>query len=461
VANLLHDVSRELRDRSGKWTKGGAALERMSHEAAGEQTHEGVLAKVRSIPEGKGKTVNGHWVDRPAEEGHKYRVKLKTSDKGKRDTRTYDTPEEAAAALHSGSHSGAAPSPPAPSPPKAPAPSPPSTMNFSEITDRLRDIGQGQRIGINGVGVTGVGNGRYEVQIGRTKMVYGSENSAALAIQDKKHHIGGVKPDVLRKTIQPGGVAHPKELLVRVQDNAENKKRMRQKVLHASTIQARHTPDMVSKTEVTVTKAPHGRRGRALASHTGSGNTLHIKPDVLIGNNTQAVLEHSVNSGWWPKTDPEHDLATNVMIHEYGHGVHGMIMKHGIISTSRHQPNTDDPKEQEFWRGFADAINHEAGGYTNAVTQPKTSDAMVTRPVPGWSDPSLPSTETRFVPRMNVGAWISRNKSAISQYVSRYGSSNQNEMFAELWTEYVLSSKPRAPAKYFGDYVTDHLGGQG
>lgn len=436
MANAIHDVSRELRDPHGKWTKGGAALRRMVHEAEGSQTAEGTLAKVRDIPEGKGKTVNGHWVDRPAEEGHKYRVKLKTGDKGKRDTKVYDTPEEAAHALHTGSHNGAGPHPPsAPLPPRPPAPPSPPGMNFSEITDRLRDIGIHQRIGINGVGVTYQGHGKYEVQIGRTKMIYGSENSAALAIQDKKHHIGGVKPDILRETARPtGGVAHPKDLIIKAQASADNKKLMRQKILKATTIQAQYTPDMVSKTEYTITKTPHGKRGRALASSTGSGNTIHIKPDVLVGNNTQAVLEHSVNSGWWPKTDPQHDLATNVLIHENGHGLHGLLIRHGIIESSRHQPYTDNPQEHEFWKGFAGAINKQE---PFSVSVPKT------------------------VPRMNVGGWLRTNRPAIARHVSRYGSSNQNEMFAELWTEYVLSSAPRAPAKYFGDYVTQKLGGQG
>lgn len=438
VANAIHDVSRELRDPHGKWTKGGAALERMVHEAAGEHTQEGTLAKVRGIPENKGKTVNGHWVDRPAEEGHKYRVKLKTGDKGKRDTRTYDTPEEAAKALHTGSHNGTGPG----SPPAAPSPSPPSGMNFSEITDRLRDIQPGQRIGINGVGVTAHPNGKYEVQIGRTKMIYGSENSAALAIQDKKHHIGGVKPDVLRETIRPGGVAHPKELVIKTPASVEDKKRMRQAVLHATTIQAKHTPDMVSKTEVTVTKAPHGKRGRnaPLASHTGSGNTLHIRPDVLIGNNTQAVLDNGVSTGWWVPTDKEHDLATNVMIHEFGHGIHGLALRSGILAASRHSPTATGKPEQDFWRGFAASIN-QAEGF--AVVPPKTEMDAYGRT------------------SMNVDTWLRQNRAAVAKHVSRYGSKNLNEMMAELWTEYNLSSNPRPPAKYVGDYITSRLEGKG
>ena len=100
-----HDVSHELREpHSGKWTKGGQALSRMAHEA--------VAAKVKGIEPGGGKNIKGHWVDRPASEGGKYRVKLKTGDKGKRDTRVYASAEEAAKAVHSDSHSASAPAAP-------------------------------------------------------------------------------------------------------------------------------------------------------------------------------------------------------------------------------------------------------------------------------------------------------------------------------------------------------------
>jgi len=58
---------------------------------------------------------------------------------------------------------------------------------------------------------------------------------------------------------------------------------------------------------------------------------------------------------------------------------------------------------------------------------------------------------------MDIGSWFARNKRIIKTKVSEYGSSNLNEMMAELWTEYRLNSTPRAPAKYFGDYVLSHL----
>lgn len=107
MASLAHDVSRELRDpHSGKWSKGGSVLDRMAHEAAGG--HERTLAQVHGIKPGGGKQVNGHWVDRPSSEGGKFRVKLKKPGERGRDTRTYSSPEDAARALHTGSHTSPA-----------------------------------------------------------------------------------------------------------------------------------------------------------------------------------------------------------------------------------------------------------------------------------------------------------------------------------------------------------------
>jgi len=127
-----HDVSRELRDpHSGKWSRGGAILGRMAHEVAGK--HEATHAKVSAIPAGGGKNIGGHWVER---KGDQYHVKLKTSTRGKRDSKVYDNPEDAARAVHTGSHAspgsetaarGVAGSGRAPAAPEAPRPSPGST----------------------------------------------------------------------------------------------------------------------------------------------------------------------------------------------------------------------------------------------------------------------------------------------------------------------------------------------
>ena len=246
-------------------------------------------------------------------------------------------------------------------------------------------------------------------------------------------------------------VAHPKSL--RIIEGAsrgkEEDKRMRQAILRASTIQAQHTPGLVDKTEVTVTKAPHGEWGtNVLASHTGRANTLHVKPEVLVGSNKEAVRKANVG-GWWVPTDAHHDLSDNVLIHEYGHGVHGMLESKGLVKSDKNNQWTDIPAEHELWRGFADAINKEE---PHSVSQPQVKSVPLT-----MSKAKGRGYETRMVDRMDIGTWIYENKGAIKRHVSRYGGENQNEMMAELWTEYKLSSKPRAPAKHFGDWVTRQL----
>jgi hypothetical protein len=249
----------------------------------------------------------------------------------------------------------------------------------------------------------------------------------------------------------PRGIAHPKSLKIAGSANRgeDDNKRMRQAVLRASTIQSQHTPALVGKTDITITKTPHGKRDTStLASHTGSLNTLHVKPEVLVGSNAEAVRKANVG-GWWVKTDAHHQLSDNVLIHEYGHGVHGMLTEKGIMRSTKLQPKTDLPAEQRFWQGFADALG---------VERPAVMEVPVTRPGPGGK-----GYATHIEPQMNVGQWLFRSQTnnAIARHVSKYAATNQNEMLAELWTEYKLSSSPRAPAKYFGDWVTQQLGKAG
>jgi hypothetical protein len=240
-------------------------------------------------------------------------------------------------------------------------------------------------------------------------------------------------------------VAHPKSLKIAGSANRgiDDNKKMRREVLRASTIQAQHTPTLVGKTEVTITKAPHGERNTStLASHTGKENTLHVKPEVLIGSNAEAVRKANVG-GWWVPTDAHHNLSDNVLIHEYGHGVHGMLISKGIINTTKIQQFADKPAEHELWNGLADAMG---------ISRPSVKSIPLTMSGPGGK-----GYETRIVDRMDVGNWLYDNKAAVQKKVSKYGSTNQNEMMAELWTEYKLSSKPRAPAQFFGNWVMSQL----
>src|SRR5262249_44408374 len=101
---VAHDVSDELRDPHGRWTKGGSALRRMVREAASTRTgpsHEEITGHIRNIQKGSGRTIGGHHIDRTQKD--KYRVGLK-KEGGGRDTRLYDSPEDAARAMHEGKH---------------------------------------------------------------------------------------------------------------------------------------------------------------------------------------------------------------------------------------------------------------------------------------------------------------------------------------------------------------------
>ena len=441
---VKHDVSHELRDSHGKWTRGGAALRRMVNEAVDSQSQESVLAKIHSLQEGQGRNINGHWVDRPASEGHKYRVKLKTTERGKRDAKVYGSPEEAARAIHEGRHGPTvetAPGSPPNAPPRRepPAGKAPFTGRWNAANEDVKGSPEHtfNRLLDNGVNsmpakrmvAQAYQNGTSEVEEGLFVQYDKATDKYSVHVYAPKR-----KPEeeTFRKSVTTGGVHHPKSLEVKVQASAEDKKRMRQQVLKATTKQAEVTPDLVSRTAITVTKAPHGRRGTlTLASHTGQGNTLHVKPEVLIGNNADNVLKYQVDNGWWVPTDNSHDLSMNVNTHEFGHGTHGELNRLGILKANRANGTIHDEEEIQFWRELAETMGARP-------------------PKPGFKDSS-------GRPGFNIAHWHSENKSVIEQKVSRYSGSNMNEMIAELWTEYRLSSHPRPPAKYFGDYVTRYL----
>jgi len=439
-----HDVSRELRDPHGQWTRGGAALRRMVQEAVDSQSHEAVLAKVQAIPEGQGKNIGGHWVDRPASEGHKYRVKLKTADKGKRDAKVYASPEEAARAIHAGTHGPTvetAPGSPPSAPPRREVPSgrAPFTGRWNVDNEHVKGSPEHTFNRLMDNGVNSMPAKRMVAQAyqeGKSDVVEGLVVHYDKSTDKYSVHVFvPPKPKTegtFREAVSTGGVHHPKSLEVAVRASVEDKKRMRQQVLKATTKQAEITPDLVSRTDITVTRAPHGHKGTStLASHTGQGNTLHVKPEVLIGNNADNVLKYQVDNGWWVPTDNSHDLSMNVNTHEFGHGTHGELNRLGVLKANRNNATIHDEEEAQFWHGLAEAMGARP-------------------PRPGFKDSS-------GRPGFNIAHWHSENKSVIEKKVSRYSGTNMNEMIAELWTEYRLSSHPRPPAKYFGDYVTKYL----
>jgi hypothetical protein len=230
-------------------------------------------------------------------------------------------------------------------------------------------------------------------------------------------------------------VHQPADVRFGVKLTEADRKRSRQAIYHASTIQAESTPDIVGKTTFTVLKNPSYRGGgssNTLAAHSGRLHEVTIKPEVMTGSNAQRILENGQKTNHWIPADKEHDLATNVMIHEYGHGVHAEMVDRDLMQSLRGGKDTIKTSEQEFWNAFAKTI--------------------------GASMP--PMGKDRGRPAMKVNFWFGQNRDKIAKAVSRYGASSLNEMLAELWAEYKLSSNPRPPAKLYGDFAMSKLGGK-
>lgn len=371
---MAHDVSRELRGVHGRWSRSAEALKRMSDEARKPPDLQEIHNQVKGVSNGP--VGSGKQINRFSVHN--------MGDKGIRvrmpgQTQHYKDPVEASVAVFEGKHH----------------------EGKSNLGEFLRAVTAGE-----------------------------PEVKREPTLEERFKGQVGQAPEV----IHPGSL----DIAQSASKGTDRNKTMRQQVLKASTHQGQVTPNLVKKTQVTITNAPHGKRGgTTLASHTGTGNTLHVKPEVLIGSNAQSVLDHSAKQGWWVPTDKQHDLSMNVMTHEYGHGVHGEMRKRGIIMTTKANGYASYKPEQDFWRGLAKKLG---------TRDPE----MVSQPF--GSSYGRPGDNNY----MDIGNWFSRNKAAIKKGVSTYGAENINEMMAELWTEYRLSSNPRPAAKYVGDYITSH-----
>jgi len=448
------DVSRELRGEHGRWARSAAGLRRMSQEAGEarapmslEQAHAKMLDIRKNFERGKGYQVNGFTVHNMGDEGLRVRMPGQT--------KIYKDPREAAVAVFRKAHheEGRAP---IPLPGGAPAPEPPRRPHL--VTGAKISTGLGNRKSVEYNGeyagtIYSTHEGKYRAFYnGKPVGEFASPEEAANSIvsqhiatkrgsprpEEPPRFPAGITPPKRREiTTEPGirGQVEPGSLAITASGvSRDDKVMIRGKVLRASAHQGQVTPNLVKKTQITVTKTPHGRRKQAtLASHTGQLNTLHIKPSVMTGAHSESTLRYN-RGGWWVPTDDKHDLSMNVMTHEFGHGVHGELNRQGIILANRQSPYAKTDREQAFWNGFADALG-------------------VPRPV----RQEVPQYVSETGNYMDIGRWFAQNKRTIKQKVSEYGSSNLNEMMAELWTEYRLNSTPRAPAKYFGDYVLSHL----
>jgi hypothetical protein len=206
---------------------------------------------------------------------------------------------------------------------------------------------------------------------------------------------------------------------------------------------------------VTVTDTPLAGQRTALAAYGGSSlyGSLSVHPKVFPHSATsmtgasvkgpfrdipgmettpERVLANAKEAGWWVPTDDKWSLADNIIAHEVGHGVNDSVFDR---SGSQGIPN-----DSKFWIDFSDKLG---------VVAPKAKGL-------DFSDRTKPSGVKSYS-SPDIERWMVANKSQITDLVSTYGSSDPHEMFAELWSEYTLSSNPRPPAKLYGDYVTQLL----
>lgn len=108
----------ELRDPHGQWTRGGAVLHRLAHEASAARGASGpdpkeVHARISSLPKGKRVGISGHVVDNIPSKGLRVRIKGEGSQH-------YDSSHSAAEAVLRGSHKGGTPAPRVPFPKEGP-----------------------------------------------------------------------------------------------------------------------------------------------------------------------------------------------------------------------------------------------------------------------------------------------------------------------------------------------------
>lgn len=419
------DVSSELRGEHGKWSKSAAMKRVIESATAGER-----VAPPHDFKEGDtvryktGSLGTVHHIDSE----NKIHV-VWNRGRGK----------PVATPAHHLTHVGETPKPPAAETKKS---------SLADIRKGMLGLRENEPLALNGHKVTLLSNGQYEVDIKGHLGRYDYPYQAAEALHKEEHTSNAhpprdIKEQTLRETLGAPipKVAHPEELIIspttQKMYGTDKQKKMRQTILAASTKQAEVTPHMVGMTKVQVTLSPHGERGTStLASHTGGLHTLHIKPEVLVGSNAEAVRKANVG-GWWVPTDDHHDLGMNVMTHEYGHGVHALAVHTGILQATKSN-STTSAAEQAFWKELAKRIDAQGSGRVN---QPRVTP------------------ERRGRNEMSLAAWHSLNKEGIKQNVGKYAASNLNELVAELWTEYRLSSKPRPAAQYYGDYLTKRLKG--
>lgn len=196
----------------------------------------------------------------------------------------------------------------------------------------------------------------------------------------------------------------------------ETEIKMKREIKTAAGHQADFVPGLASKLTYTVTPLVKTKKGDSTVGlHYLESGKIQLHPSVtrtVSGDESYKAKKFDNDSGWWSGSEAEYSQADQVVAHETGHGVHYQVAK---------------MSEQDRWDLWA-AVSKAAGV-----------------PLPHSVEPA------------SLGRWVKQNKTRLSREVSRYGVTDEDELQAEMWSEYTMKDNPRPAAKAYGDFVMKNL----
>lgn len=195
-------------------------------------------------------------------------------------------------------------------------------------------------------------------------------------------------------------------------------------VQHGLDIQGGKVPGL-AKLKITITEDLRGADDDPNAlGETLPDNEIQVKPEVTrayAGPGAEEMLVDDQSSGWWVPIDSKYTLADSVVGHEMGHVVASNLMDH---------PGAGSYDSMRLWGAIAKATGVPPPHVLYSYKGDKRAD----------------------LPR-----WLDENQASIAMIVSKYGGTNLQELMAELWAEYSLSSSPRPAARIYGEWAMKYL----